>query len=283
MMTQLKAQRPFGLFWFLVAPVLVVTAGLLSSCQTTRETKSVMGDGSAAKSGVTAEQLHTIGRDMSLAFFKKSSLIEDEAVSLYINRVGQYVALHLDPGGKNIKCMSGRAKQTPSNGFRFGVVRSSERMAIGLPGGFVYVSSALVHDLRNEDELAGVLAHEATHIVCQDGLTEMEEALAGPVTEDIRTVAARSYEAFFKQVFSSQQEKVADRGALLGMYRAGYFPLEAIDFVGKLGERPMDRHPAAPERVAWMKKDFAKMQKKGVVNTQKARAARFAEFKKRVG
>lgn len=258
--------------------LILFFGAVVSSCQTTHETTSVLGDEASSKAGVTPEQLHDIGRDMSLSFLKKYPLVEDESVSLFMNHVGQYATMHLD-SSQNIKCASGKPKLTPSNGFRFGVVKSTERVVMGLPGGFIYVSSAVIRDLKTEDQLAAILAHEATHVVCQDGVAELEKALGGADVENVKAMAGRAYETFFRLKFSRAQEKAADRGALMAAYRSGYYPGDGIELVTALKDHPVVGHAGTDERVNWMKKDFAKMQGKGITNTQKARKTRFAEFK----
>lgn len=53
--------------------------------------------------------------------------------------------------------------------FTFRVYLSEEANAFSTAGGFVYVSSKLITDARNEDELAGVLSHEIGHLYTHIG------------------------------------------------------------------------------------------------------------------
>ncbi len=303
---------------------LVALLGLtVTSCETLKETTSAVGDAtgdgtmSMAKSNLSPEQVHQIGREMSDALVKKYPLVQDEKVTIYLNQVGQYVALHLDQGTKNIKCSGKKEKLLPYKGFRFAALQSNEKLAMSLPGGFIFVSTGLLKGIKTEDELAGILAHEATHVVCQDGMAEVENAalkkgvskaagagaslmqatgtsldvtgnenvdgaLTNEAADAVEDLAAKAYEKFFQNPFSRSQEKVADRGGLLALYRSGYFPADYIQFTDSLKEETSTRHPGSAERVAWLKKDYAKMQKKGVMNTQRARDTRFATFKKAV-
>ena len=48
--------------------------------------------------------------------------------------------------------------------FRFFVINSSDPTAFAVPGGYVYITSSLLENLRSEDELAAVLAHEIGHV-----------------------------------------------------------------------------------------------------------------------
>jgi predicted Zn-dependent protease len=292
----------------------------LSSCQTmksvTSATGAIVGDEEMelAKADLDPKQVVAIGREMSTALLEKYPLLEDDRVTSYLNKVGQYVALHLDNGPKNIKCGAGKEKLLPAEGFRFAALKTDEKIAMSFPGGYVYLSTGMLKDIKSEDQLAGVLAHEATHVVCQDGLAEIEnaalkkgvtqaakggleiaknsglgvdtgnEAADQIIEEEAGEVAteliAKAYERFFQNPFSRDQEKVADRGALLAAYRAGYFPADYIVFTQALSADQTSRHPASSDRVAWLKKDYAKMAKKGVQNTQAARSKRFAEFRR---
>lgn len=302
----------------------IVLIGLaLTACETLKETTSMVGDAtgdatmSMAKSNLSPEQVHQLGLEMSMALVKKFPLVEDQKVTIYLNQVGQYVALHLDQGAKNIKCSGGKEKLLPFKGFRFAALRSNEKLAMSLPGGFIFVSTGLLKGIKTEDELAGILAHEATHVVCQDGMAEVEnaalkkgvskvagvgasvmeetgvsldvtgnstvdDALTGEAADAVGGLAEKAYEKFFQNPFSRSQEKIADRGGLLALYRSGYFPADYIQFTDSLKEETSSRHPGSADRVAWLKKDYAKMQKKGVANTQQARSARFGAFKKAV-
>ncbi|CAN5540128.1 M48 family metalloprotease [soil metagenome] len=300
---------------------LIAAVSGLSACQTMKSATSAVGDMtgdetmSMAKNKMSPDQVQQIGHDMSAALIKKYPLVENDKITLYLNRVGQYVALHLDNGAKNIKCSGGKEKLLPYKGFRFAAIQSDEKLAMSLPGGYVFVSTGFLKDMKTEDELAGVLAHEATHVVCQDGMTEVENAalkqgvakaagagaslmqqtgtkldvtgnsdVDGALTDEAgdaaKNLIAKAYEKFFQNPFSRGQEKLADRGALLAIYRGGYFPNDYIGLTDALKEDTSARHPGSADRVAWLKHDYLKMQKKGVVDTKKTRVARFADFKK---
>lgn len=248
----------------------------LTACQSTPEKKSSGAPAAGALAPVsrmTPERAHQIGREMSEMLVAKEQMLDSDKVSLFINRVGQYTAFHLDTGPKNIKCVGGGEKVLPPNGFRFAIVHSTEKETIAMPGGFIFISDGLLSELKSEDQLAGILAHEATNVVCQHGMSRMQK-IADSVPIDKQ--AAR-YERIWKSALPVGFKKAADRGAMLALYNAGYSPADYIDLVEKMGGAE------GAERVAAMKKDFAKMQAKGLVETKKSRAARFADFKKMAG
>jgi predicted Zn-dependent protease len=300
---------------------LLAVAVLFTGCQSMKEVTStageVLGDEEMelAKAEMDPKQVAQIGRDMSVALVEKYPLVEDDKVISYLNKVGQYVSLHLDNGPKNIKCGGGKEKLLPAEGFRFAALKTDEKLAMSFPGGYVYISTGMLKSLKSEDQLAAILAHEATHIICQDGLAEIENAalkkgvskaaeggmslakqagmntdvtgddtiddmVESEVSDGVSGLLGKAYEKFFQNPFSRDQEKVADRGALLAAYRSGYYPSDYIEFKAALKAQESSRHPASADRVARLKKDYLKMQKKGVMNTAKAREKRFADFKK---
>ena len=64
--------------------------------------------------------------------------------------------------------------------FRFILLYESEPNAFSMPGGDVYVTTAMLSYLRNRDELAGVLCHEVNHDIHHDMYNVYEIAQRGP-------------------------------------------------------------------------------------------------------
>ncbi len=53
--------------------------------------------------------------------------------------------------------------------FTIKVIDSDEANAFALPGGFFYVNSGLILRAQQESELAGVMAHEISHVTARHG------------------------------------------------------------------------------------------------------------------
>lgn len=260
---------------------LIATAWFVTACETAPKESSesaevappVVSQPLAPLPKLQPDRAHLVGREMADLLVQKEQLLDSDKVSLYVNRVGQYAAYHLDTGPKNLKCIGGGEKIMPMNGFRFGVIHTKAKETIALPGGFIFISDALLADMKTEDQLAGVLAHEAINVVCQHGMSRVQKVLDS-VPKDQQAAA---YERVWKMGLPIRFKKVADRGAMLALFKAGYFPEDYVQFVEKSGG------PDANERATWMKKDLAKMQAKGVVDTKKSRNARFLDFKRMAG
>ncbi|MBT8100334.1 MAG: M48 family metalloprotease [Gammaproteobacteria bacterium] len=90
-----------------------------------------------------------IGRAIMRNIRLSGAIVEDPQVNEYINAVGHRVAAQANNGDYS---------------FTFFVVDDSRINAFALPGGYIGVHTGLIEATRNEDELAGVLAHEVAHV-----------------------------------------------------------------------------------------------------------------------
>jgi beta-barrel assembly-enhancing protease len=152
-----------------------------------------------------------------------------------------------------------RAVGDPRREFRFAVAVSPRINAYALPGGFVFVTEALlVRCGGDRDEVAFLLAHEIGHILrghARDRLT------AGVF---LNAVAARlpgtgrMLSEVLAKGYSRELELEADREAVLLMRAAGFDPTAAIRALQRLAGGPSDTtgvdeyfstHPPYRERI----------------------------------
>lgn len=70
----------------------------------------------------------------------------------------------------------GAVTQRPDVKYTVKIVDTDDVNAFSLPGGFVYVTKALLSDVQSDDELAGVLAHELTHNTFYDSLERADKS-----------------------------------------------------------------------------------------------------------
>lgn len=84
--------------------------------------------------------------------------------------------------GKNLAAQSSR----PNLGWTFGVLKSPGVNAVSGPGGYVFVSEGLLAQLDSEAELAGVLAHEISHITRKHALNEFHAYLDAQCQKTVR-------------------------------------------------------------------------------------------------
>lgn len=102
-----------------------------------------------AEASFTLEDENKIGKEFYDRLSKHNLLIRDEKVNDYITRLGNTIL--------------SKSSNVLFN-FHFSVIRSSAINAFATPGGYVYVNRGLINLCQNENELAGVLAHEIAHV-----------------------------------------------------------------------------------------------------------------------
>jgi WD40 repeat protein len=160
--------------------------------------------------------------------------IRDEKLLAYVNDIGQRIARHLPPTGLK---------------FQFHLIDLPEANAFNLPGGHVMLSRKLVAFSNNEDELAGVIAHELGHAVVRHGATDISESLRKllnvtslgdrrDITEKYNLLIerARTKRLSRRGGHENEQQLEADRIGVFAMAAAGYDPSSFTSFFDRLTE-----------------------------------------------
>jgi len=122
--------------------------------------------------------------------------------------------------------------------------------AVSLPGGYVYVFRGLIDHVENDDQLAGVIAHEIGHITAKHGVKRMQNAYAAmalqiaAVTSGKNNIAQGTNLALTSLFleYSQQDEMEADRLSVKYLKKAGYDPKAMPDFL-KIMEKEKDKEP----------------------------------------
>src|SRR6201996_3744215 len=204
------------------------------------------------------------GKGISMEIEKSVKFINDPVVTEYVNRVGQNIVKNSDA-------------KVP---FTIKVIDSDEINAMALPGGFFYVNSGLILAADDEAELAGVMAHEISHVVAHHAarqMTKMNMAQIASIPLIIFTQGSWTgygiYEASQLAIpmgflqFSRMDEAEADYLGVQYMYRAGYDPQAFIQFFEKLDALEKHKpgtlakvfadHPQTPDRIAHSEDEIA--------------------------
>lgn len=174
---------------------------------------------------------------------------KNEAATRRVNLIGKTLALFSDRSGQT---------------WRFGILNSSSVNAFSAPGNYVFITRGAYEAAANDDELAGLLAHEIIHITRRHALRIISRNetvsgffdVAGGVVTDVRTYdigISKVSETMFKHGYDSGSEFDADsRGAKLAA-SAGYSKDGLLNFLKKLeggGSSVFSTHPATKDRVA---------------------------------
>lgn len=120
-------------------------------------------DAISQKYGFNLVQELILGRTVAYGLLEKfdNKIYTDEAANKYVNLVGQAVAKS--------------ASHRPQIKYKFGILDSYEINAFACPGGYIFLTKGLLALLKNENELAAVLAHEIGHVEHGDGLKDINE------------------------------------------------------------------------------------------------------------
>lgn len=220
------------------------------------ETISGVKDVSRAITGIDEEEEIAIGNDAAAMLLGAAPAVNDPELQAYVNRVGRWVALQTE---------------RPDLPWRFAVLDTMSVNAFATPGGKVFITRGLLYSLRNEAELAGVLAHEAAHVIRKHHIQAMTSLTSGAggllklykQTSDGRDNAAATTMAdTFKNLYTSgldqKDEFEADRMGVVIAARAGYDPYALVAVLQTLDTaRPEERalemmyrtHPAPRDRI----------------------------------
>ena len=111
-----------------------------------------------------------IGRQLAAVLLGSKPLHPDMALQRYVNQLGRWISLQ---------------SARPQLPWTFGVLNDPGVNAFAAPGGYVFVTKGLV-DRVDEAELAGILAHEITHVTDKHHLQALRtKARAGLATQVI--------------------------------------------------------------------------------------------------
>ncbi|HWC76976.1 MAG TPA: M48 family metallopeptidase [Blastocatellia bacterium] len=195
-----------------------------------------------------------MGQMLAAELERTAKFISDPIVEEYVNRVGQNVILRSDA-------------KIP---FTIKVLDSPEVNAFALPGGHLYVNTGLLLATDSEAELAGVIAHEISHVTARHGVEQASKGrlfqylsiplvfVGGPVGAIVQNAASILIPLSFLK-FSRGAEEEADRLGLQYLWNAGYDPTAMLTFFEKLkqqnGKEPgklayvFSTHPPTGKRI----------------------------------
>ena len=179
--------------------------------------------------------------------------IANENMQRYIDSVGQKIA---------------RVSHKPDLEYHFIALEHESINALALPGGYIFVTRGMLEKLKTETQLAGILAHEVTHVVARDGSVAMSREigisilLSAAASQDAPQgvlTAADVTRQILGLHYSRKDEQDADLTGLDYMVMAGYDPHGMIETIQMLQNeqkvRPIEffsTHPNPENRMAYL-------------------------------
>lgn len=160
--------------------------------------------------------------------------------------------------------------------YTYKIIDDKTINAFSIPGGHIYIYTGLLHLLKTDDELAGVLGHETAHAAHHHVVTLSHEAnklgteymigaLVAILAHDGNLggdmmVGQAALEGELNNHFSVEAEKDADHTGMIYMQKAGFNPigmlamLQRLEDVEKMSPEIdmgyLRDHPLTPDRVA---------------------------------
>lgn len=137
-------------------------SGLISAEQANALTETAKA-GEKVTEDITPEQEYYIGRAVGAAVLSQYKVYENDAATLYLNRIGKSLSLFSD-------------RPETFGGYHFLILDSDEINAFAAPSGHIFISRGLLKLTNNEDDLAAILAHEISHVVLKHGLSAIKKS-----------------------------------------------------------------------------------------------------------
>lgn len=157
---------------------------LLAGCFTVQsvpaEDLPELGDVASGEFSLSTEK--KIGQQiMHEIRWREASYLDDPDVEVYLNQLGgRLTAVSADPGF----------------GFQFFAINDPSINAFAMPGGFIGVHTGLILTAQSESELAGVLAHEISHVtqrhIARQVFQSKQMSMAAMLAMGLALLAARS-------------------------------------------------------------------------------------------
>lgn len=230
--------------WILLASVFVL---MLSGAAAPSPQEAALSRAEPGFNLFSVDQDVEIGRQSAADAERQLPLLNDRSVDRYLNLIVQQLAAGA-PGARYP--------------YQIKTVNASELNAFALPGGPMYVNRGLVEATRTEAELAGVLAHEMSHVALRHGTHQASKAYlsqsglsilggllgrnGGNTTAIINAIGGVGLNTAFIK-FSRDDEYQADEVGAQIMAHAGYDP-RAMASVFEWLRLEQDRDPGTLEQ-----------------------------------
>jgi Zn-dependent protease with chaperone function len=199
-----------------------------------------------------------LGRQAAAEAEQQFPLLRDAEVTNYVERIGQRLVASIPA-----------EFQHPEFRYYFKVINARDINAFALPGGPMYVNRGMIEAARTEGEMAGVMAHELSHVALRHGTAQATKAtkyqtgaavagilgtiLGGPGLGQVAQVPFAA--AFLK--YSREYETEADILGARIMADAGYDPRDLANMFRTIEQQGggggggfLSDHPSPANRYA---------------------------------
>lgn len=193
-----------------------------------------------AKRDISEPEEIQMGGELAATLLGASPLVNDAELQRYVNRIGMWLA---------------QQTERPGLPWKFGVIDHPNVNAFATPGGHVLITKGLFVRLRSEAELAGVLAHEMSHVLQKHQLKAIQKSMGTAALGDIANAYAQNSgnanadsiaklvnggKELYLRGLDKDDEFDADRMGVVIAARGGYNPYGLVGVLHTLAEAPSD-------------------------------------------
>jgi predicted Zn-dependent protease len=209
--------------------------------------------------GVSKEQQEQLGQQTAAEVYKQMPVLPDSsAETQYVQQLGRKLVSVIPP--------------ETSWPYQFHVVPQKEINAFALPGGPIFVNIGTITAAQNEAQLAGVMAHEISHVYMQHSIKQLKKqqlqqglvgilgavlGQSGGAAASLARIGIGIGSGMLSLKYSRGDEAQADSVGAILMYKVGYPPVELAEFFqtleqqgGANGPNFLSDHPNPGNRVA---------------------------------
>jgi predicted Zn-dependent protease len=237
-------------------------------------------------SALTVTDEEKMARSFLKVIYSYYDIIEDPVVADYVSKIGNRIVAGLDK---------------PLFNYHFYVIKTDPYNAFAIPAGYIFINSGLLMAMENEEELAGILAHEIAHVNARHISQKIERskkigwarmagmaagvlmgvAGAGDAAQAVtRGSAAAAQTAELS--YSRENEMQADQLGLNYLADAGYGGEGLLKILKKMRSKQwfdsnqvptyLMTHPAVDDRIAYIDSQLASMPTATKPNSEKSSA-----------
>jgi predicted Zn-dependent protease len=220
---------------------------------------------------ITVGEEEKLSRAILRYIYQHYEIIDDPVIVEYVNKIGNRIVAGLE---------------NPLFNYRFHVINVDAYNAFAIPAGYIFINSGLVAAMDNEEELAGILAHEIAHVNARHISQKIEKSkkigwatmagmaagillgmAGGGEAAQAVTQGSQAAGAAAQLSYSRENETQADQLGLIYLTDAGYGGEGLLKILKKMRSKQwfdteqvptyMRTHPGIDERITYLDAQIA--------------------------
>ena len=254
-----------------IVPAFVVV--LAVACQAFAQTKIV-----APRNSYSVSEDVKLGREASAEVRKELPMLNDDRVNEWVEDIGATLVRAIPAEFQHAEFR-----------YTFDVINQKEINAFALPGGPMYLNRGMIEAAKTEGEVAGVMAHEISHVALRHGTAQATKGQGAAILGTLGQIGGAIIGGGLGQILSAGSQigaglklmqysrEFESQADLLGaqiLARAGYDPREMANMFrtiekegGGGGPQWMSSHPNPGNRYNAIMTEAKSLRVQGNANT----------------